>query len=183
MFRVSQQLLYKTFFTPIKRFRKRRSKWGQEHISSACYCCMVLTKIEIIRYTLLKLRNSKCHTNPFVGRVVIGGQPDGQQKHIPINKNYKNKAFKRIKTLTNSKIISLVSSKWGSKPLVAIVRAPFTDHCYSTFLLSMSGAPQLSRDIPADAGFLCDKATVLVVTIKVIPPCIISFANTIFQVI
>lgn len=32
---------------------------------------------------------------------------------------------------------------------------------HSAYLLSLPQAPQLSQDIPADAGFLCDKAAVL----------------------
>lgn len=32
---------------------------------------------------------------------------------------------------------------------------------HSAYLLSLSQAPQLSQDIPADASFLCDKAAVL----------------------
>ena len=37
---------------------------------------------------------------------------------------------------------------------------------YSVFLLSLSWSPQLSQDIPANTGFLCDKAAVLGDTIK-----------------
>ena len=37
---------------------------------------------------------------------------------------------------------------------------------YSAFLLSLSLAPQLSPDVPADAGFLCDKSAVLDATTK-----------------
>ena len=32
---------------------------------------------------------------------------------------------------------------------------------HSTFLLSLTGAPLVSRDVAADAGVLCDTATVL----------------------
>jgi hypothetical protein len=37
---------------------------------------------------------------------------------------------------------------------------------HSAFLLSLSRAPQLSQDIPADAGLLCDKATMLFAATK-----------------
>jgi hypothetical protein len=34
------------------------------------------------------------------------------------------------------------------------------------YLLSLTWAPQMSRDVPADAGFLCDKTAVFVAAIK-----------------
>jgi hypothetical protein len=37
---------------------------------------------------------------------------------------------------------------------------------YRMFFLSLSSAPQLSRQFPADVGFQCDKAAVLEVRIK-----------------
>jgi hypothetical protein len=43
----------------------------------------------------------------------------------------------------------------------------FTQINYSAFLLSLAPAQQLSRDVSADAGFLCDKVAVLGLTIKV----------------
>ena len=38
----------------------------------------------------------------------------------------------------------------------------------SAFLLSLSRARQLSRDVPVDVGFLCDKADVLFAEINVV---------------
>jgi len=45
-------------------------------------------------------------------------------------------------------------------------------HCpplYGIALVSLSSAPQLSRHLPTDAGFQCDKAAVLEVGIKITP--------------
>jgi len=42
----------------------------------------------------------------------------------------------------------------------------FTASAYSVFLLLLSWAQQLERDVSADVGFLCDKSAVLGVASK-----------------
>jgi hypothetical protein len=46
------------------------------------------------------------------------------------------------------------------------VAIPADSAVCTLFVVSFSLAPQLSRDVPADAGFLCDKSDVFGDTIK-----------------